>query len=401
MKKSNRKALIAVFVASFFTAFFSMPQALLAFMFESFKETAVETVTLIVTLPTAVSVVVSLVMGVVFTKVGKKILLIIALGLYLASTCIVRFSGGTNITFMLVSAVLGGVAYGMILTTTNAQAAALAEEGKAATMISVNTAVGASGTMIFSFLAGILAKDGNWIRAYNIGFLTLIAIVIIVLLAPPMNPVKVSEGDGETSEKIKLTNRQISAMVLILVFYNLYHMAMCVMSLNYSSYIVSEFHLGDAMSAGTAGTALSLGGLLGGFFLTEILRRVFKKYLPIIGMVVIALLFVITATVTHNLLICYVCIFLTGAFSSTAFPGSMGLLTEIAPQKADLAVSLFSATSAGAMFLAPYVIYPLGNLLFGGAGFVSRYILAAIVCVIGAVGMFLIISMQNKQEKKL
>lgn len=393
MNNSNKKALIAVFISSFFVAFFAMPQSLLAFMFESFPNVEPATVTLIVTLPTAVSVVVSLVMGVVFGRVGKKTLLLIGLGLYLAETCMICFTNGRSITLMLVAAALGGIAYGMILTTTNAQVASLAAAGKGATMISINTAIGASGTMSFAFLAGILAKDGNWVRAYNMGFSVLAAIIIVFLIAPAMNPSNVEEGE-KTAKKTQLTGSQVKWIVFILIFYNLYHMGMCVMSLNYSSYIVSEFALGDAIMAGTAGTALSLGGLLGGFFLTEILRRLFKNYLPVIGMVVMVIILSVTAGVTSSLGLCYVCIFLTGAFSSTSFAGAMAVLTEIVPQKADLSVSLFSATTALAMFLTPYVVNTTGTIVFGD-NFVSRYIAAAIYCLIGAVGLFLIIRLHS------
>lgn len=394
MEKSNRKALIAVFAASFFVAFYSMPQSLLAFMDKSFPGIAPSTVTLIVTVPTAVSVVVSLAMGAVFSRIGKKVLLLFALILYLAGTCIVRFTGGSSFPFMIVTAVIWGVAYGIILTTTNAQAAALAAPGKSATMISINTAVGASGTMSFAFLSGILAKGGDWLHAYDMGFAVVISIGIVLFLAPPMNPAVV--GNDSHTKKPRLEQRQILLMVLLLLFYNLHHMGMCTISLNYSNYIVSEFQLGDAFAAATAGTALSLGGLLGGFFLTEIVRRICKSYLPAAGMFVVALILALSAAITTNLTLCYVLIFLTGAFSTTSFSGSMAALTEIAPQKADLGVSLFSATSAMAMFLCPYVVNGLGAVLFGDA-FLSRYLAGGLLCLAGGIGIILIIRSQNRQ----
>ncbi|MCD8148906.1 MAG: MFS transporter [Clostridiales bacterium] len=281
-----------------------MPSTLLAYIYPSFPDLPQTTVSLIVTLPALASVVMSFLMGLILTKVSKKTVLVGGVALQLLSAIIIVCSGGTVFSMALGGAILSGMVYALIYTASSSAITEYEDPDHASKHLGINYAVMYGGIMILIFVSGILAQDGYWVRAYY-AYLILVPILIYCLIAlPPMK----AGATAETTHTTDLPRKEggsVVTLALIFIVYFAFWIGSYALTLNISSYIITEFQLGTSVEAGTAGTLASLGAFLGGFIASAVVTRL-KTYTTAACCIVHALIFIILIYVPNFGVVCAV-----------------------------------------------------------------------------------------------
>jgi MFS family permease len=396
----KKKVLFAIFSCAFCINFYNMPAAILAYMFQSFPEIPQTTVMLVVTLPVAVSVIVSPTVGLILMKLSKKTILLIGIVLQLVCACTVILTNGTVFSLILISTILSGIAFSMLYTTTNSAITEYDTSDTVSKNIGMNTSFMSMGVMTVTFVAGILAQDGNWVKAFYSYFITIPVLIIAVVFLPGMKPKTKDSGSSpdvaaNTIEET-ITGGSVATLVMLVVLYIFFFVGVFSLVLNYSSYVITEFQLGTSVEAGITGTLMSFGGVAGGLLVGSIVK-IFKRFAATAAFAVYGLT-LLTMILIPNLYLLYVVVFISGIASTAAMVAGITAASSSIKQSS-VAVGIFGATLGVGGFLCPFIIAEINRIL--GGGFITNLWIGVFAFAICAVlGTFIFLRAEKTKVQK-
>lgn len=386
----KKKVLFAIFSCSLLINFYNMPSSILAYMYESFPDLSQTTVSWIVTIPGLASVAMSFVMGPLLAKISKKAALAGGVALQLLSALIIIFSGGRVFGLVLAGSIISGMVYSVLYTASNAAITEFDSPDQVSKHVSWNYACLYGGIMALIFVSGILAQDGNWVRAYYAYMVAIPVLFYAVAVLPKMEPKKggVSQtADDSSPKEANVTGGSVITLVLIVVTYVLFWIGSYVLSLNFSSYIITEHHMGTSVEAGTVGTLMSLGAFCA-TFIADYVIKICRKLTPAVCFILHALLFV-AMIYLPNLVVMSVLGFSSGVLCAIS---SIYGLTVISGsiRKSSTAIGIYSAVPGIGGFVTPYVLSWLNGALNGT--FTTKLWIGTVILVIaGIVSVFVML----------
>ena len=374
----EKKTILAVYIASFFSLLNYLPSTLLGNLYNWFSEIDQSIVVLLFTAPSLISTVCSMVLGGFLHRANKKIMLLAGLSANLLGGAIILITAGQSFPLALVGMGLSGLAFALLMTTGNAVLSEVCAPDKVAASMGINLAIGTAGSMVFSPLAGFLAADGNWVRAYWL-FLAIIPAILLVFAlysCEAKNAQNEYDATGKGLAQIPKEATIKYAKLIIPEF--LYLVGIQVWALNTSDYVINQAGIGSSAEAGIMSTLSSVGGLLGGALLVPIIRKLFGGNAVPVGMLVYAACISTLALGTHSILLLYICSLLSMLFHQPTYSIAMSVAGKVLP--GGLGIGIFTGALGAAGFLATYILNGIASL-FGGAYNTRFWVGVVLICV--------------------
>ena len=384
MKSWFNKNVLAIYITSLFSYQLQMAVVLLGSMYAWYPNLSENVVVLMYSAPSFLAAAVSLAISPLMKKVNKKMLLVLGMCSILASGCLIVFTGGHSFPLALTGAILTGIGYALIVSTTNTllvENTPPSESGKA---IGINMAVGCLGAMFLTTVSGILAADGNWVRAYCLCFPTAISLVLFLLLyrqernAPVRSePVSHEAEAAQSAQTARSSSTGLFCGVLLLFL--LMMLTATAWNANFSSYVL-ENRIGTAANSGMIATMSALGGVIGGFFFTGFAIKYLKKLVVPICLLVVAAPCLAGAVGVRSMILIYLCSFLFMLFFQPAYSVFAATAGTLKPGPG---VSIVNSVQGFGQFLGPYVVTFVGGIL--GASLSGRFWSGVLFAVVAAV----------------
>ena len=379
----NRNVL-AIYIASFFSYQMYIPSLLLASLYAWYPNVDPNAVILMYSAPMLVSALLAFVVGAIMSKVNKKMMLLVGMGSIVLAGCLIVFTGGNSFPIALAGAILTGVGYSIIINVTNALLVVVSPPGTASKAVAINAAVGCVGSMIITYVAGILASGGNWTHAYYLCF----PVVILMIAVAVLYQNKETEVQTDQSSAAATTAsggngteyRNIGLFSMIILIFILANFGNTAWNANSASYIVDVAKMGTTVETGTLSSLNSFGGVIGGFVFAGIAIKYMKKLV-----VPVCLLFTMLPRLAavfgiNNMIVFYIC----GFLFMMCFQPVYGVMVSSAGKQlpGGLGTSIVSGVMGFAGFVAPYVINFIAG--FMGGSILSR-LWVGITCTLIAV----------------
>lgn len=391
INKAGLKA--AILTMSFIQMATNAVSAVLADIAAAFPEASVTAVQYLMTFPNLMVVVASLAAGIVTRWISKRYLA--AGGLFLAVLAgLFSFFFHGSIVLLFVWAGLLGIGVGFVVPVANSLIADFFDGGEKEAMLGYQTGAANAGSMIMTFVGGIIAVFG-WYWDYLVYFLAVPGLILTLLFVPEMNAVSGSEnGDGRGSDLetgkmerngavrkrrsgIWLSREEGYCFVTGAVFMLFFYLGPTNMSI-----LVEERGTGSAAVAGTAASLILFGGFLAGLFFGKIAGKIGKNTVPLGFLLLSAGYFLIYAGSGIPLL--YMGSFLVGTSNALVLPQCMGGVAGTDKRRTTVLMSaVFAAANLGT-FLAP-ALTGLSAAVMGTESAESRFLFAGILTLVLAV----------------
>lgn len=181
----------------------------------------------------------------------------------------------TDVSQLLVCAVIAGFGTGAASTMMPSLAARYFKGEKLQGVQGKLTVVQMVGSTLVVWVGGLLAV-GGWINNYYLYFLAVVALVIMLAVAPNENAGQQSEGDGAERTRIEGRSQNIVAIGAALAMGFLGCMISAVLYTKLSVYL-GAFDLGDSSVSGTLLMLNSAAAVVVGMLINPI-KRVFKGF---------------------------------------------------------------------------------------------------------------------------
>ena len=335
-------------------------------------------------------IIMSLVTGKLMESIGKKVLMIIGILLWLIGGVVPYFL--QSLALMTAARVVFGVGCGMVMSLCPAILVEHiddpAERGKATGTMS---AFQMMGCIFFSIAAGQLAKLG-WKIPFFVHLMSLVSLIFCIICIPNTKPAaKTAEG----RVKFKPTGMMWIWAAAFLVF-----MMAGQLYSNVCSSLLEEAGIGGAQEAGYSLALFAAGGAVCGFVFGA-LQKVFRRFTLTVGCFVLALSYLIMAfagSLAAALFGGFVC----GVAFSICMPCIIaGSANSVGAESGGMAVSIATSSQNIGMTLCSLVIPPIGAAWASAGGGLSAnqysvLVGALIVTVFGIV--FIALTKKNRQE---
>jgi MFS family permease len=320
-------------------------------------------------LPALFGLITSFVVGPLAMKVNKKWIMCFCAVLLVGYFALFSFAS-RSLTMLLVAAGLAGVAQGMTMTLTGAILGEFVGAANSSTYVAVSTAILNGGGVLMNIVGGRIAAGNagaDWFKAYYLGF-AIIPALIFFFIFMPLKPEAAAEGPGgrpaggpggpgsDGGGKLPVRMYFISLLGI------LFSIALCGYLFNISVYIVNVYQLGTSVETGYVNSVFTAVGVLVGLSYA-VWQKLFKNNLIFVGF------FIASA----GLLVLYLFHTLVGAFAAAVLigfgfnlmnPWIMGFIMQICPPRlAAVGISFLMAGANLGMFVAPYVLNFVSNLL--------------------------------------
>ena len=383
--KGINRNVLAIYIASFFSYQMYIPSLLLASLYAWYPNVDPNAVILMYSAPMLVSALLAFVVGAIMSKVNKKLMLLVGMGAIVLGGCLIVFTGGSSFPIALTGAILTGVGYSVIINVTNALLVVVSPPGTASKAVAINAAVGCVGSMIITYVAGILANSGNWTHAYYLCLPVVILMIVVAVLYKNQEPA-IQDGQSAAGSQAVAGNggseyRNIGLFSMIILIFILANFGNTAWNANSASYIVDVAKIGTTIETGTLSSINSLGGVVGGFVFAGLAIKYLKK-----AIVPVCLLFTMLPRLAavfgiNNMLVFYVC----GFLFMMCFQPVYGVMVSSAGKQlpGGLGTSIVSGVMGFAGFVAPYVINFISGFVSGSI--ITRLWVGIICTVIAAV----------------
>lgn len=380
VKMLNRNT-IAIYIATLFSYQMFMATSLLASMQAWFPNISSNLIVMLFTAPTLAHAAVALILSAVIGRLNKKMLIVIGLGSIVLGGLLVVLIGGASFATALAGVIFCGIGCSLTVTAANTMLVEM-NPSTASTTIAVNNAVACLGSMILTTLAGILAQDGNWTRAYYLCFPSAVTLVLFLILYKGSGKAShVSQatyvGSPEYQPKHIVSAGLFASVVIIFLLANFGTSAW---NANYSTYIITEKAIGTTIETGLINTLASLGGVIGGFFIAGILIKVLKRWTVPVSMLFIAAPIVAVALGCESITVIYICAFTFMVFYQPVFGELSAAAGKLFPGGG---ISFVTAMVGLGSFVGPYVVNFVSGL--GGGSLTLKFWTGVIFLVIGAI----------------
>ena len=410
--KTVRRAIFSIGIVNFVAYIYSMSSTMITYIMESYPDLPQTTVNQILTLPGIVGLIASFLIGPIMMKVSKKFLLTLNAIFMIGYGAIFVLVGGNGPFWLFyVAAVLAGISMGTQLSICTVVISEFTEPKKRPAFAAVCTASMNAGAALLNVVGGYIAQGNggaNWPYAYIPPMvLSIICTILWIVLMPDLDKMKknvqtdvasveeaaaeVKAADGEKGGSLPV------GVILLAVMYALFYIGVYSYLLNVSNYIIVEHKLGTSAQAGIANsifTAMSIViGISYAFW-----QKAFKKWLPIVGFGLLIVGLMLMNVVTTSIFVVYIAVVLMGWAFSLINNYLVAYGTIIAPPKlAPIAASLIVGGMNIGIFVAAYILAPMGNLLGGGiSGQMNAGIVFMVVNII--IGLYLFVYKAKKDN---
>lgn len=383
MRTLNRNT-IAILTASLVSTPMYIAPALLDSMYAWFSDINQNVVILLYTAPFLASALIAFVLGPVISRSNKKTIIIWGLSSIITGGVFIVFIGGSFFPFAAVGSIFCGIGYALILNATNTLLVEISPVNAAAT-VAMNTAASALGNMVTMALAGVLARDGNWTRAYLLCFPAIVALILFVILfrdnhrdnSSAQQPIS-----ADISQQALFAGNNGGSFILILLIFFLLMIANMNWSTNYSTYVISEKHMGTTVQTGLLSTTSSLGAAIGGFFLAGIVTSRLKRWTVPVCMLIMAVRQICFIMGTESMLVLYI----TALTAMAVYPSIHGEITATAGKliPGGAGVVAINAIQGLSGFVIPYILNFIG--IFGD-GTTTIQFETGLICLLAGVAI--------------
>lgn len=380
MKMLSRNT-IAIYIATLFSYQMFMATSLLASMQAWFPDVSPNLVVMLFTAPTLAHAAVALVLSAVIGRLNKKILVVTGLGSIVFGGVLVVIIGGASFAAALVGVIFCGIGCSLTVTATNTMLVEM-NPTTASTTIAVNNAVACLGSMILTTLAGILAKDGDWTRAYYLCFPSAVTLVLFLVLYKGSGKSYTSTQAADDNSAAPRSKQIVSVGLFtsVVIIFLLANFGTAAWNANYSTYIITEKAIGTTVETGLINTLASLGGVIGGFLIAGILIKVLKNWTVPVSMLFIASPIAAVALGCESIIVIYICAFAFMVFYQPVFGELSAAAGKLFPGGG---ISFVTAMVGLGSFVGPYVINFVSGL--GGGSLTLKFCAGVIFLVIGAI----------------
>lgn len=375
-KKLNKTGLkAAILTMSFLQMATNAIAAILADISAEFPEASTAAIQYLMTFPNLLVVVMSIITARLSVHISKKRLAIAGLCAGLAAGIgSFLFHGSIVLLYFWAGAL--GIGIGLVVPIAASLVADYFDGGEKDALLGYQTAAANIGSMLMTFLGGVLAVIG-WYYNYLVYLLALPGIVFTVMFVPKRNVAV--QGQSARAEKagIKIPKAKWFYFVIAAVFMLLFYMGPTNLAM-----FVGERGIGTTMTAGTAATILLLGGTAMGLIFGAVSSRI-GKYTITLGFLMLAAGFFMLYT-ARVLPVLYVGSFLVGTSNTLVLPQCMGsVVTRDKEQSTFLMSAVFAIANLGT-FLAP-ALTGVSAAVMGNTNASSRFFFTgsvAAACVI-------------------
>lgn len=332
----------AVFTVSFIQMAANAVTSVLADIAISFPDASASTVQFLMTFPNLLVVCVSFLSAKLVAVVGKKWMAAsgMAMGI-MAGICSYLFHGSLRDLF--ICAGMLGVGCGMSVPVAVSLISDYFEGKEKDMLLGYQTTAANAGSMLMTFLGGILAVN-KWYHAYLV-YLLLLPGLILTLIYVPGKSKKLTdhtfiEGQGKNS----IAGFAWKYFLIAAVFMMLFYIAPTNLSM-----LVEERGLGTAATVGMAATVLLIGASFMGIFFGAAAKRI-KEHTITAGFLILsaACLLIYKA---DNMTALYLGCFMVGSSNALVLPQCMSQVAGKGRQQGSYLMSLvFSFANLGTFF---------------------------------------------------
>ncbi|MFB3162309.1 MFS transporter [Neobacillus sp. 179-J 1A1 HS] len=378
--------LIPILLSSFTAWFYVMTYTPLAYMYNDFPGQE-NVVVLIAVLPGIIAMIGGFAVGGLVHVMSKKTVVVGSIVLSIVGGLIVRYTGDHSLTLAIIGSSLTGFAAGSIPAVNYAIMAEIAPKNMRDKVCGWSDAICTAGILVSTFLAGFLAADGNWTRAFDVYYILVPVLVLVFIFYPNTKSVP-----SETLEKAKATpdvenvkmNTENSfpkiliGLVVIKFLSALFYMAM---AFNVSPYIINELKMGSSALVGTATTFATIMTIIGSS-LVFVWMRIFKGASTLVAALIIGVfsLFVVMFPTVPGIIISWMLL----SVGMNSHHSSYGSVLAMAPKGRAVGIAtglFFGATFVGEALCA-YVTPWMANLIFGTSLPSTNIKTGGILCIV-------------------
>lgn len=385
-KSTFLKSIIPIFMSTFIAWFYASAITPLGYIYNSFPGQD-SLVMSIATIPGITAMVGAFGSAALINFIGRKPLILSAMIFSLAGGLIVRYFGEQSIYIAIFGSAITGFSAGVIPAANISALSDITPANLSDKIFGINDAITTVGLVVANALAGVLAANGEWVKAWDVYWLVAVAIVMTVIWYPS-NIDKGSDMSSQTDVTVTISEySHIPGSIIALIIYKfviaLFYMAL---SLNISALIINELEIGTSVHVGTLS---SLSGFVGSIsmILVFLVLKICKKKSVTVTVLITAIAFLLASTVQSILVIGLA--FCIAAFGINAQTSS--ITTVIGNATKGRAAGTASGLLTGAMFLGEALCGYVPNIVAGatigtvtpsGCIKVSAYFLA-ILAILG------------------
>ena len=330
-----------------------------------------------------VSALLSIAVGAIMPKLNKKIALLFGLATIIATGCLIVFTHGSSFWVSLIAMILSSVGFAVILNVTNTLLVEI-DPASSAKRIAINAGVGCVGSMILSYGAGVLAKDGDWTRAYWLCFPVIISFILVFILFK--NPEKqlcdqsAAEDGSAKNVEAPVSKMNLGLFVLLIVIFLFAMLGNTAWNANFSSYVIDITKSGTTVETGMMNTLASLGGILGGLVFAGIVYKYLKNAAVAVCILMTAIPRVAVLLGMDSIPVLYITSFLFMLFFQPASAAITAGAGKLVP--GGFGVSAIGAVMGLGSFLGPYILGALASFMSGSV--MDQLVIGCVFTVAGA-----------------
>ncbi len=295
-----------------------------------------------------------------------------------------------NVKFLIFTRMLDGFSDGVLsVAAMSAITEIYTDENERSGVIGGYNAVSALFGLITSFLAGMIAVY-SWRCAFLLNGITVTGIVLLMIFAPKMPPIKV-----EPSKTLNQTHRNHGLYAYLLLFF--VFGSLITQTYYLADIYVAEKSIGTSIQTGSLVSVLTIANFLANALFGSLYKRLKKAFLPFIFFV--SSLSLLIMSLANSFMPAAFAFALAGA-SNALGVDYFGMLVSENASAAGLGrfMSLYTAVLYLNGFASPYVS-TLAKIFFGITQISKVYLISAAFCAaVAAVQMCLVMKKRENNS---
>ena len=373
---------------------------ILAQIQEAFPQASAANVQFLMTFPSIFSLIFAMVCAFLSDHISKRILAVTGLLLVVAAGFLGFFFHG-SLSLLFAWAAILGIGIGMVAPLAPALVNETFVNKEKQTMLGWQNASSSAGSMIMTFLGGILAVLG-WHFGYLVYLIGIPGILFSIIAVPgKRNGLLVGAKTNDTATdheersseqvvrgpfRLVIWREMIITFVLLIVF--------SAVPANLSM-LVAERSLGATTISGTMSTLFLCGGMLFGILFGKV-SSILKKRTDFVGALMLAFGSCIIALSSNVALIC-ICCLIAGSSISLVMPTCMSAAGKLKGYET-LNSSLILGTSFVGVFVTPVLTTLTANIT-GSESVTYRFFMVMIVALILSV-LTIILKKEKRSSRR-
>lgn len=373
------RQMIPIFASSFVAWFYCMIYTPLGLIYNTYPGQDALVMT-IATLPGIIAMIGGFAAAALLIKMGSKSVVVLSLVLMIVGGMICRFLGTSGIHFAIIGSALTGFAAGGIPAANYSALASIVPASFKDKVFGWSDALCQAGLIAVGFLAGIFAAKGDWTHSFNVYYIAIVVLVIVLIAYPKNCNAEEAAAEAETGvkEKARIPGSVIG-LIVIKFMTALFYMGL---SLFISDLVINELQIGSAAVVGTITSLASVVATISAV-IVFIWLKVFKKTSTMVAGVFLGVMMLIVS-LSRSLPVIFACSLIMQIGMNTQHSSYGTVLANATKGKAvGVAAGIFSGATFIGEALGGYLNPWLANTIFKST--------AASVCMrTSAIGMIIV-----------